>query len=125
MRFGLIVGVLGCAVLAGSPTGVFAEEVSLGVRDGIEDKLSPAFLSPQTTLWRFDSEKPYVSGKRVVCGWVNFQSAQQTYVGYHQFYAMILDGQVILAQIDDPVSDTSGELAVKLKALCGEYKRPG
>ncbi len=125
MRFCLVAGVLGCAVLAGLSGRAAADEVSIGVRDGIEEKLSPAFLAPQTTLWRFDSEKPYVSGKQVVCGWVNFQSAQQTYVGYHQFYAMILNGQVILAQIDDPVSDTSGQLAATLKTLCGDFKRPG
>ena len=125
MRVWLAAGALGVAVLAGLPGRASADEVSTLVRDRIEEKLSDAFISPQTTLWHFDGDKLYVGGERVVCGWVNFQSAQQTYVGYHQFYAMVADSQVTLAQIDDPVSDTSGELSAKLKSLCGGYKRPG
>ena len=124
MRFWLQAGMLGLA-WAGLCGPAAADEVSTDLRDQVTEKLSDAFLAPQTTMWKFDAELPYVSGKRVVCGWVNFQSAQQTYVGYHQFYAIISDGQVTVAQIDDPVSDVSGQLASTLKALCGTFKRPG
>ena len=124
MRLWLVAGMLG-SVIAGLPGRATAGEVTIETRDRIEEKLSNAFLAPQTTLWQFDAELPYVSGERVVCGWVNFQSAQQKYVGFHQFYAIVADGLVTLAQIDDPVSDTSGELANKLNTLCGTFKRPG
>ncbi len=124
MRLWLVAGMLG-SVIAGLPGGAAAGEVTTETRDRIEEKLSDAFLAPQTTLWQFDAELPYVSGERVVCGWVNFQSAQQKYVGFHQFYAIVANGLVTLAQIDDPVSDTSGELANKLSTLCGTFKRPG
>ncbi len=128
-RFGAaecgVVGALGFVVPAVPFWQVAAEEVSTPVQDQIEAKLSDGFLIPQTTIWHFDGDKPYVGGERVVCGWVNFQSAQQTYVGYHQFYAIVSDNTVTLTQIDDPVSDTSGELAAKLKSLCGMFKRPG
>ncbi len=124
MRLWLVAGMLG-SVFAGVPAGAAAGEVATEIRDRIEEKLSPAFLLPQTTLWQFDAELPFVGGEHVVCGWVNFQSAQQKYVGFHQFYAILSGGAVTLAQIDDPVSDTSGELADKLKTLCGTYRRPG
>ena len=124
MRLWLAACVVGFPALAGTLRAAAADEVSVAVRDRIEENLSGAFILPQTTVWRFDEEKAYVSGERVVCGWVNFQSAQQRYVGYHQFYAIMNDGQVDLAQIDDPVSDTSGKLAGKLKLLCGSDKPP-
>ncbi len=125
MRFWPVTGVLGCVAAAGLSGQAAADEVSPQIREQIEEKLSDAFLAPQTTLYRFDADMAYVSGKRVVCGWVNFQSAGQKYVGYHQFYAIISAGQVILTQVDDPVSDTTGELAAKLKTLCGKFGRPG
>ena len=124
MRLWLSIGVCCSAMLAGQGRAV-AGEVGTPVRDLIEEKLSDAFLAPQTTIWHFDEERPYISGERIVCGWVNFQSAQQTYVGFHQFYAILIKDDVTLAQIDDPVSDASGELAAKLKLLCGAFKRPG
>ena len=101
-----------------------ADDVPTLTRDRIEENLAGVFIAPQTAIWHFSYEKPYVSGERVVCGWVNFQSAQQRYVGYHQFYAIINDGQVDLAQIEDAVSDTTGKLADKLKLLCGDDKKP-
>ncbi len=125
MRLWLAIGAINLTMLAGAPGPAAADDVSTPVRDRIEEKLSGAFLAPQTTIWHFDTDKPYVSGKRVICGWVNFQSAQQTYVGFHQFYAIVYNGEVLLSQIDDPVSDTSGELAAKLNSLCGAFKRPG
>ncbi len=125
MRFWLLAGVLGSVMVGGACGQAAAEEVSSQIRDQVEEKLSDAFLAPQTTIWQFDAELPYVSGERVVCGWVNFQSAQQKYVGFHQFYAIVSAGQVTLAQIDDPVSDISGQLADKLKTLCGAFKHPG
>ena len=125
MRFWLTVGALAFGVLVESPGMAAADEVTVPLQDRIEANLSSNFFSPQTTVWHFDADIAYVSGERVVCGWVNFQSAQQTYVGYHQFYAIVSDGEVTLAQIEDAVSDVSGELAAKLKTLCGAYKRPG
>ena len=124
MRFWLAAGVLG-AMMCGLGGQAAADEVPTQLRDKIEEKLSDAFLAPQMTLWRFDAELPYISGDHVVCGWVNFQSAEQKYVGFHQFYAIVSGDQVTLAQIDDPVSDVSGQLADKLKMLCGTFKRPG
>ncbi len=124
MRLWLTIGAVGFAMFAWVPGPASADEVAVPVQDRIEEKLSSTFFSPQTTLWHFDTEKAYVNGERTVCGWVNFQSAQQTYVGYHQFYAIIDHGEVRLAQIEDPVSDTTGVLASKLKSLCGIFKRP-
>ena len=110
-------GGLALALGAGS---AMADEVSVEVRDRVEEALSGTFMQPQTAIWRFDSDKPYVSGKRIVCGAVNFQSAQQMYVGYYQFYAIVTDGKVLVAQIADPVSDVSGKLAETLRQFCGK-----
>ncbi len=109
-------------LLAGLPA--LADEVPTADRDRIQDNLSTAFVRPQLAIWHFDGERTYIGADRLVCGWVNFQSAQQTYVGYHQFYAIVRYGKVTLAQIDDPVSDTSGKLAEKLKGLCGMNPPP-
>ncbi len=124
MRLWLTAGACGLGLLASSCRAASAGEVSLPMQDAIEDKLSGAFISPQTAIWHFDADVPYISGERLVCGWVNFESAQQKYVGYHQFYAITFSGAVTLVQMDDPVSDTSGQLAAKLKSLCGAYKPP-
>ncbi len=125
MRFWLTAGMLGFAAIVGWSGRAVADEVTLQMRDQIEDRLSSAFIAPQTAIWHFDADLPYVGAERVVCGWVNFQSAQQKYVGFHQFYAIFSSGQITVSQIEDPVSDTSGELAEKLKAFCGKFKQPG
>lgn len=95
-----------------------AETVAPTLRDTIEDTMSTNFVRPQTTIWRFDAMKPYLGDEQVVCGWVNYESAAQKYLGFHQFYAIVSNGAVTLSQIGDPTQDPSGKLAEKLKALC-------
>lgn len=97
-----------------------ASDVDQPTRDRVEESLASVFVRPQTAIWRFDDYKPYVDGDHVVCGAVNFQSAQQHYLGFHQFYAIIHDHGVTLAQIADPMADTSGKLSEKLMELCGK-----
>ncbi len=109
---------VGAAMMTGA-AAARADEVPAAVRDLVTEKLAATFLQPQTTLWRWDSDNPYVGSERVVCGMVNFQSAQQRYTGYHQFYAIIDGDAVVLTQIDNPVYDTSGKLRDKLTQLCG------
>ncbi len=101
-----------------------ADDVPVALQDTVEAAMALNFIRPQTTVWRFDGVKPYVLGDRVVCGYVNFQTASAHYLGYHQFYAVIHEGTVALAQIDDPANDSSGQLAAKLRQLCGPVKQP-
>ncbi len=121
MRLWLLACASAWIIGAAVPQAAHAAEVDQDVRDKVEDSLAGVFVRPQTTIWRFDEYKPYVDGDHVVCGWANFESAQQSYVGYHQFYAIMHDGAVTLAQIADPLSDTSGKLAEKLDELCGKH----
>ncbi len=97
-----------------------AEPVSLKQRDAVEAYLAPGLVLPNTAIWQFAPLKDYVSGQKLVCGKVNFQSARQTYLGYHQFYAALDGDRVTVAQIDNPVQDPSGRLRAKLDLLCGK-----
>ncbi len=97
-----------------------AEPPSIRQQDAIEDYLSPNFVLPQTSVWRFADVKPYIGGQVLVCGKVNFQSAMQRYLGFHRFYAALDHDRVVLAQIESPVDDPSGRLSEKLDLLCGK-----
>ena len=108
-------GVAMCACAAPA----LADDVPVALQDTVEAAVGTNFIRPQTTVWRFDGVKPYVLGDRVVCGYVNFQSAGAHYLGFHQFYAIIHEDAVSLAQIADPDTDASGQLAAKLRQLCG------
>ena len=101
-----------------------AEDVPVAMQDAVEAAMAIDFVRPQTNTWHFDSVKPYVLGDRVVCGYVNYQTAGARYLGFHQFYAVIHDGAVSLSQISDPDNDASGQLAAKLLLLCGPAKPP-
>jgi hypothetical protein len=98
--------------------------VPLDIRDKVEAYFQAAFVLPQTNIWHFDSIKPYIEGDQVVCGWVNFQSAAQAYVGFHQFYAIVHQGEIGLGQMDNPVEDTTGARLEKLNLLCGRSDPP-
>ncbi len=99
-----------------------ADDVSVALQDIVEAAMAANFIRPQTNMWRFDGLKPYVLGDHVVCGYVNFQSAGARYLGFHQFYAVVHNDAVTLAQIDDPDNDGTGQLAAKLRLLCGPAK---
>jgi hypothetical protein len=106
-------------LMASTASAVQAADLSPHLRDVIEDAFAPNLVLPETARWRFDPVRPYLDGQKLVCGWVDYQSAMRTYVGAHRFYA-ILDGAVVKqAQINDPGQDVSGNLAYKLKLLCG------
>ncbi len=111
----VLFGVTMCACAAPA----LADDLPVALQDTVEAAVGTNFTAPQTAVWRFDGVKPYVLGDRVVCGYVNFQSAGQHYLGFHQFYAIIHEDAVSLAQISDPNSDASGQLAAKLRQLCG------
>jgi hypothetical protein len=111
-------------VLAASLPSAGPNPVPIDIRDKIEEYFRPEFILPQTNIWRFDSIKPFISGDQVVCGWVNFQSAAQLFVGYRQFYAIVHQGDISLAQMSDVAEDTSGARASKLALLCGPPDPP-
>ena len=98
----------------------WADPVSLQQQDAVEAYLAPGLVLPSTALWQFEPLKDYVSGQKLVCGKVNFQSSRHTYLGYHQFYAALDGERVTVAQIDNPVEDPSGKLRAKLDLLCGK-----
>ncbi len=108
-----VAGVAGLACMAAS-----GEPVPQDVRDKVEAAFHARFLRPETNIWRFDAMRPYLGSDKVVCGFVNFQSAAQRYVGFHQFYAIIHQGEVQLSQFEDVREDSSGALLIKLKTLC-------
>ena len=98
----------------------WAEPVSLKQRDAVQAYLAPSLVLPGTAIWQFEPLKDYVSGQKLVCGKVNYQSAQQTYLGYHQFFAALDGDRVTVAQIDNPAQDPSGKLRAKLDLFCGK-----
>ena len=108
----------GLAALMAGP--VRAEELTAHERDLVQEWLAPNMVLPNMALWQFGPFKPYVGSARLVCGTVNFQSAMRRYVGSHRFYAILDDGRVTLAQIQDDQQDTSGRLHKKLDFLCGK-----
>jgi hypothetical protein len=120
----LLAWLISLPALAATSPGAGASPVPLDIRDKVEEYFRQGFVLPQTNIWRFDSMKPYVSGDQVVCGWVNFQSAAQVFVGFHQFYAIIHQGEISLAQMSDPGEDTTGARADKLALLCGPPNPP-
>jgi hypothetical protein len=95
------------------------QELTQQQRDMIADAMAPQLVLPETAQYRFDAPKPYVDGASVVCGQVNYQSAGRVYTGFHNFYAILQNGAVTLAQIDAPDEDATGKLRLKLKVLCG------
>ncbi len=97
-----------------------SEPVPLKQQDAVEAYLAPGLVRPSTALWEFEPLKDYVSGQKLVCGKVNFQSSRHTYLGYHQFYAALDGDRVTVAQIDNAVEDPSGKLRAKLDLLCGK-----
>ncbi len=104
-----------------APTGpTSAEEATIKQRDAIEDYMAPNFVLPESSIWRFSAIKPYIGGKKLVCGEVNFQSAMRQYVGFHRFYVTLDDNRVVLAQIENKNADPSGKLAARLDLLCGK-----
>ena len=107
------------AILA-LPACAWAEPVPLKQQDAVESYLAPGLVLPSTALWQFEPLKDYVSGQKLVCGKVNYQSSRHTYLGYHQFYAALDGDRVTVAQIDNPVEDPSGKLRAKLDLLCGK-----
>jgi hypothetical protein len=109
-------GILVCAGLA--CMGAAEEPVPQDLQDKTEAALSPHFINPQTNIWRFDGLRPFLGPDKVVCGWVNYQTAGQHYFGFHQFYAIIHEGKVQMAQLWDIREDTSGAMAAKMKVLC-------
>jgi hypothetical protein len=120
MRQRLIIGraILACIMASACLLAARAAEVPTELRDRVAEAMAGDFVRPQTTIYRFDSVRPYSGGDDVVCGAVNYESSEQKYVGFHDFYAMIHDGKVILHQTDDPGVDTSGALRDKLNAIC-------
>ncbi len=121
--FGLLVsgllafGVWGQALAQTTPPGT--RPVSQPVRDLVEAEIGKDFVLPQTTQWRFDYTLPYAGGSGdVVCGSVNYQSAQRKYVGWHVFYAIVDRNTVKLNQVVDPSFDTTGQIAARFRLLC-------
>ena len=102
------------------PVAARAEPASLKQRDAVEAYLAPSLVRPSTALWQFELLKDYAGGEKFVCGKVNFQSSRQTYLGYHQFYAVLDGDRVTSAQIDNTAQDPSGKLRAKLDLLCGK-----
>ena len=112
--------VLAVAAGLGWPARGSAEPPTMQQQDTIEDYLVPNFVLPQTSIWRFADVKPYIGGQTLVCGKVNFQSAMRRYQGFHRFYAVLDQGRVTLAQIENHDEDTSGRLTEKLDLICGK-----
>jgi hypothetical protein len=111
---------LAVALLLGvTASAAQAQDLTPHLRDAIEDALAPDLVFPETANWRFDPIKPYLGTQKLVCGWVDYQSAERKYVGAHRFYAILDGATVTKAQINDPSEDISGSLASKLKLLCG------
>ena len=108
------------AIVLAMPVAARAEPVSLKQRDAVEAFLAPGMVRPSMALWQFEPLKDYVSGQKLVCGKVNFQSSRQIYLGYHQFYAALDGDRVTSAQIDNATQDPSGKLRAKLDLLCGK-----
>ncbi len=115
-----ITAMLGLAAALACPARGSAEPPTVQQQDTVEDYLVPNFVLPQTSIWRFADVKPYVGGQTLICGKVNFQSAMRRYQGFHRFYAVLTNGRVTLAQIDNPDEDVSGRLGEKLDLLCGK-----
>ncbi len=125
----LLTGLLACAVIlpgavraAAAETPPGTEPVPMEVRDMVEDNISKHLVLPETAEWRFSFMAPYAGGGKVVCGQVNYQSAQRKYVGYQSFYAIIRDNAVGLSQLKDPDwFDASGQEAKKFELLCDRH----
>jgi len=95
------------------------ESVPLETQDLIEAEISHQLVLPQTALWQFEFRAPYSEGGEVVCGHVNYQSAMRTYLGPQRFYAIIQDGKVKRAQLQDPpYVDPTGAEAERFRLFC-------
>jgi hypothetical protein len=95
------------------------ESVPLDIRDAVEAAIAVHLVLPETARWTFEFMAPYITGGKVVCGRVDYQSAMRTYVGAKRFYAVVKHGVVTLSQLQDPpFIDTTGAEARDFALLC-------
>jgi hypothetical protein len=95
------------------------QSVPLETQDLIEAEISRQLVLPQTALWQFDFKAPYGDGGELVCGSVNYQSAMRKYLGPQRFYAILKNGAVKHAQLQDPpYVDPTGAEAERFKLFC-------
>jgi len=107
--------------LADAPSGPPAgtEKVPLDIRDLVEAEIAPHLVLPETAKWDFEFMAPYITGGKVVCGRVDYQSAMRRYVGPKRFYAIIKHGAVSVSQLQDPpFLDSTGAEARDFALLC-------
>jgi hypothetical protein len=111
---------LACArpVHAADPAGG-ADSIPLETRDLVQAAISVHLVLPQTARWEFLFMTPYAGGGKLVCGRVNFQSAERRYVGPIRFYAIVASGRVTRSQLQDPPNiDTTGGEERTFDLLC-------
>jgi hypothetical protein len=95
------------------------ESVPLPIRDAVEAAIAVHLVLPETAKWTFEFMTPYITGGKVVCGRVDYQSAMRQYVGPKRFYAVVKHGVVTLSQLQDPpFIDTTGAEARDFALLC-------
>ncbi len=105
---------LGSAAMASA-----AVEVPPSVRAAIRAFFDARMVTPDTTIWRFDRVGPSPIGGTVYCGRVNMQNSLQQYLGFREFYAIVLRGRVSEGAIMERArSDPTGNEAFKINALC-------
>ncbi len=121
MRNVLVVWVAAAVLAQPGVAGAAAQapELTPQQRDMVEDAMASELVLPETATYRFDPPKPYLGGAELICGAVNYQTAARHLSGFHNFYAIVSDGKVTLAQIYQPDEDASGKLHYKIKLLCG------
>jgi hypothetical protein len=95
-----------------------AQPVPFDIQDAVEAAIVPILVLPQTAKWDFAFMVDH-GNQKLVCGTVNYQSSLQQYQGPKRFYALLKNGHITRAQLQDPPSvDTAGAEAYDFRVLC-------
>jgi hypothetical protein len=82
----------------------------------------PSFVYPDLVQWEWDSAKPYPLGGTAVCGKVNFPNSNRRYLGYKEFYALVVDGKYQEGGIvGNNVQDPAGAIGFAYRTVCGVH----